>query len=342
MKLLTDNSLKFYIELRKSQAGTVEELVLQIHDEPFNQQSNIEGQHSNHNYCQLTIAPNMFAMAEHVADSITEQSNETTKKRRDEEMEIITDYMVLEIEEGQIYSDKNILKTTIGFYAMIKNFHIRTKRSEPREYMVTCVDENCNWFLHSSKLKQTQTFKIRKYVNNHTCSLDVIMEDHRQATYNTIAQIVKKKYDSINRKHAPNDIMKDLLHEFGFSMGYQKAWRTKEKALESTRGKLEDSYQQLPMYLHMLKKANPGTITELITDKKNRFKYVLLALSNSIRGWIHCRPVIVVDDTFLKKTYGGTLFTASTMDANNHIFILAFGIGDSENDSSWQWFFNKP
>ncbi|XP_060965324.1 uncharacterized protein LOC133034288 [Cannabis sativa] len=272
-------------------------------------------------------------MAEQVVDFIIEQSNAATKKRRDEEMEIITDYMVLEIEKGQIYSDKNILKMTIRFYAMIKNFQIRTKRFEPSEYMVTCPDKNCNWFLRTSNLKQTRTFKIRKYVNNYTYSLDVIMEDHRQATYNTIAQIVKKKYDSINRKHAPNDIMKDM-HEFGVSMGYQKAWRIREKALELSRGNREDSYQQLPMYLHMLKKANPGTVTELITDKKNRFKYIFLALSNSIRGWIHCRPVIVVDGTFLKTTYGGTLFTSSTMDANNHIFIMAFGIGDSENDSS--------
>uniref|UniRef100_A0A803PZP3 Transposase MuDR plant domain-containing protein n=1 Tax=Cannabis sativa TaxID=3483 RepID=A0A803PZP3_CANSA len=165
----------------------------------------------------------MFAMAEEVADFIIEKSNKATKKRRDEEMEIITDYMVLEIEEGQIYSDKNILKTTIGFYAMIKNFQIKTKRSKPREYMVTCIDENCSWFLRASKLKQTQTFKVRNYVNNHTCSLDVIMKDHRQVSYNTIGQIVKNKYDSINKKHAPNDIMKDLLHEFGVSMGYQKA-----------------------------------------------------------------------------------------------------------------------
>ncbi|XP_060965126.1 uncharacterized protein LOC133034123 [Cannabis sativa] len=263
------------------------------------------------------------------------------KKRRDEEMDIITDYMVLEIEEGQIYSDKNILKTAIRFYAMIKNFQIRTNRSELREYMVTCVDENCNWFLGASKLKQIQTFKIRKYVNNHNCSLDVIMEDHMQATYNTIAQIVRNKYDSINRLHAPNDIMKDMLHEFWVFMGYQKAWRTRENALELSRGKLEDSYKQLPMYLHMLKKENLGTVTELFIDKKNRFKYMFLALSNSIRGWIHCRPVIAVDDTFLKTTYGRTLFTVSTMDANNHIFILVFGIGDSENDSSWEWFSNK-
>ncbi|XP_062080334.1 uncharacterized protein LOC133785092 [Humulus lupulus] len=60
-----------------------------------------------------------------------------------------------------------------------------------------------------------------------------------------------------------------------------------------------------------------------------------LAFANSIKGWKHCRPVIVIDQTYLKTSFGGTLFTASTIDSNNNIFPLAFGIGNSENDSSW-------
>ncbi|XP_022889041.1 uncharacterized protein LOC111404470 [Olea europaea var. sylvestris] len=61
----------------------------------------------------------------------------------------------------------------------------------------------------------------------------------------------------------------------------------------------------------------------------------------SIRGWEHCRPVIVVDGTYLNGKYGGTLFTACTQDANNSIFVLTFGIGDNEDDKFWIWFFDK-
>ncbi|XP_022880790.1 uncharacterized protein LOC111398068 [Olea europaea var. sylvestris] len=66
-----------------------------------------------------------------------------------------------------------------------------------------------------------------------------------------------------------------------------------------------------------------------------------MALDASIRGWGHCRPVIVVDGTYLNGHYGGTLFTACTQDANNSIYILTFGIGDNENDTSWTWFFEN-
>ncbi|XP_010659523.1 uncharacterized protein LOC104881328 [Vitis vinifera] len=53
------------------------------------------------------------------------------------------------------------------------------------------------------------------------------------------------------------------------------------------------------------------------------------------------RPVIAVDGTFLKAKYLGTLFIAACKDDNNQIYPLAFGIGDSENDASWEWFLQK-
>ena len=66
-----------------------------------------------------------------------------------------------------------------------------------------------------------------------------------------------------------------------------------------------------------------------------------MSIAGSIEGWPHCRPVISVDGTALKSKYLGTLLTACCLDGNNQIFPLAFGIVDSENDSSWQWFMTE-
>ncbi|KAM6598443.1 hypothetical protein CsatA_018052 [Cannabis sativa] len=273
---------------------------------------------------KVLALPNIFQVADSVVDCIIEKTQEHKRKREEEEREIITDHKVLKIEKGQIYKDRKILKITMGFFAMINNFQFKTKRSEPREYF-----------------KNTSTFKVKKDVQDHNCSLDIVMGDHKQANCNMIAEIIKKKFLSIKRNHRPNDIMIDMIDNFGVSTSYQKAWRTREKALELTRGRQDESYQQLPKYLHMLKVVNPGTIAQLETYKKDRFKYLYLPFANSIEGWKHCRPVIVTDRTFLKTSFGRTLFTASTMDANNSIFVLAFGIGDSDNDCSWEWFFTK-
>ena len=50
---------------------------------------------------------------------------------------------------------------------------------------------------------------------------------------------------------------------------------------------------------------------------------------------------VAVDETFLKCKYQGTLFIATSLDGNNQVYPLVFGIGDSENDQSWHWFFTK-
>ncbi|KAH0770737.1 hypothetical protein KY290_014718 [Solanum tuberosum] len=57
--------------------------------------------------------------------------------------------------------------------------------------------------------------------------------------------------------------------------------------------------------------------------------------SSSIR-WEYCRPIVVVDGTFLKGAYKGTLLTANTLDAAGSILPLAYAIVDSENDASWR------
>lgn len=66
---------------------------------------------------------------------------------------------------------------------------------------------------------------------------------------------------------------------------------------------------------------------------------MFIALGASIKGWQHCRPVIIVDGTFLECKRGGSLLCACAKDTENQIFLQAFGIGDSENNDSWDYFF---
>ncbi|KAA0065633.1 protein FAR1-RELATED SEQUENCE 3-like [Cucumis melo var. makuwa] len=71
----------------------------------------------------------------------------------------------------------------------------------------------------------------------------------------------------------------------------------------------------LPRFAYILELNNPGSVIEYKVDT----------------------DVISIDGTSLKNKYGGTLLSASTLDANDQIFPLAFCVVDSENDSSWTW-----
>ena len=120
------------------------------------------------------------------------------------------------------------------------------------------------------------------------------------------------------------DIMRDVQLEFGISISYMKAYRSREVALECIRGNPEESYTLLPSFLYMIQETNPGSIVDLKTTEDNTFLYAFMALKASIDGWQHCIPIIVVDGTFLKSKYQGTLLTAVTHDAQGKILILIF------------------
>ncbi|XP_047261229.1 uncharacterized protein LOC124894690 [Capsicum annuum] len=75
--------------------------------------------------------------------------------------------------------------------------------------------------------------------------------------------------------------------------------------------------------------------------KDNEFLYIVVSLTTFIQGFDHCRPVIVVNASYLRGLYNGTFVAACTMDGAGHIFPLAYGIVDSENDESWTWFFQN-
>ncbi|XP_062094239.1 uncharacterized protein LOC133800299 [Humulus lupulus] len=346
MKVVTDNSVLFFLEIKKKVATKITDLPLCV---------TIVQESSNEN--DLLLLANQKATAEEMEvgtllmqanqASINEQMllekgmSSTTNEGINVSYILILLKKVNTIEQGQIYKDKNTIKSALSYYAMLHNFQFKTKRSEPREYLVTCADETCNWLVRASKYRNQYLFKVRKCNPNHTCSVEIVLEDHRQAKSIVVGELVKNKYKSIKRNYTPNDIMNDMNDDFGVTMGYTKAWRSREKALRLVRGNPNDSYQKLPIYLYMLKQANPGTITHLLTDKEDRFKYLYITFSNSIKGWTYLRPIIVVDGTFLKNAHGGTLFSASTLDSNNNIFVLTFGIADSKNDNSWLWFFSK-
>ncbi|KAL4321927.1 hypothetical protein AHAS_Ahas14G0159400 [Arachis hypogaea] len=51
-----------------------------------------------------------------------------------------------------------------------------------------------------------------------------------------------------------------------------------------------------------------------------------------------CKPLIGLDGTFLRRYYGGQLFTAIGQDANNYIHPIAYAIVESENKARWKCF----
>ena len=81
-----------------------------------------------------------------------------------------------------------------------------------------------------------------------------------------------------------------------------------------------------------------GSVTDYLVDDTRWFKYFYMAVSASIQGRTHCRPMVSIDDTFLTGDFRGCLIIACTLDVSQNIFPRAMVLMDLENDELYEWF----
>ncbi|KAI5662937.1 hypothetical protein M9H77_22260 [Catharanthus roseus] len=110
-----------------------------------------------------------------------------------------------------------------------------------------------------------------------------------------------------------------VLYQTGCT--YKRACYARKFAIERVFGSWDTTFNILPKYLQAVQDINPGTVYEFLHHR----------ISN---GFPYCRPVISVDGTHLRGPFKGVLLIASTWDANNHLFPLAFAIVDKESSES--------
>ena len=85
--------------------------------------------------------------------------------------------------------------------AMKNNFQYSVKKSTKEVLCVKCIDERCKWRLRAVKLKGSM--KISKYVDLHSCSIDMLNNEHRQAKSWVVGELIKSKYQQVGRQYKP-------------------------------------------------------------------------------------------------------------------------------------------
>ncbi|XP_024013392.1 uncharacterized protein LOC112087754 [Eutrema salsugineum] len=170
-------------------------------------------------------------------------------------------------------------------------------------------------------MQDSTYFSIRVYRNIHTCSRVVAstIQNKRKGTPQVVADVLRGVYPGEVDTPAPKALIKVVQNEAHVNVSYSTALRGKKLAISEL--------------------VNPGTVTSVKLDARNKFKYLFVVLGTSIEGFRAMRKVIVVDATFLKSVYGGMLVFAIGQDPNHHHYPIAMGVIDKEKDASWSWFF---
>ncbi|KAF6173960.1 hypothetical protein GIB67_039911 [Kingdonia uniflora] len=98
------------------------------------------------------------------------------------------------------------------------------------------------------------------------------------------------------------------------------------------RGNFEHAYQLLTSYFMEVRLVDPNLAFDIQTTscKDKRFTRYFWYFGAPKKFYKLLRPVIVIDKTFLKEKYHGTLLTAIAIDLSNHIFLCIFSnrLGD--------------
>ena len=208
-------------------------------------------------------------------------------------------YDGMDIAIGQEFASKSKVKNLVINASLKAYFDFHIVKSTTKLFVVKCVVQECKWALRAAKIKNSDRFSLRTYYNMHTCSTSSVDVRNRQATTELVADMLRKEFPGQLDTPAPSRVV-DMMRNRGVSISYHKAWRGKKKAASDVRGAPEHSFELLPSYLHMMKIVNPGTITHLLVDNDQRFKYLFIALGACIEGFKAMRKVIAVDGIFLK------------------------------------------
>ncbi|KAL6323592.1 hypothetical protein AAG906_039183 [Vitis piasezkii] len=206
---------------------------------------------------------------------------------------------------------------------------------------IVCTIEDCPWKITTRSIGDSNIVQVHTFRNVHNhCLEDVVLS--QPLVRSTRASLVIDDVIRSTPEYQPRQICKDFVRQHGIQLTYLQAWQMKEKAKERIYGQPKNYYKLLPWMCERMLATNPGSSVELSYSNDDHFEKLFVAHSISIEGFVRgCRPIIAIDSAHMSGPYGGALFSATSYDANDSMFPLAFGVMSSENYEDWLWFLEK-
>ncbi|XP_028085950.1 uncharacterized protein LOC114286923 [Camellia sinensis] len=237
-------------------------------------------------------------------------------------------------------------RDALSKYSIHSGFDFDFVKNDKDRVTVHCkrrADLGCLWSVHARVENYSKAFVIKQFDDVHTCGSFFRIVKHARMTSSMIggqisSDIRNKTLTSIN------EVVCDFKDYYGTEVSYQRVWMGVEKARGLVFGDYLSSFDDLRWYVDAADDCNPGSVfyVEFDVDSKGRhFKCLFFAFEACIHGFKYCRPVLILDGTFLKGRHKSCLLVATAKDDNQGLYPLCFAIVDSESYDSWHWFLSK-
>ncbi|KAF3651408.1 hypothetical protein FXO38_16632 [Capsicum annuum] len=140
-----------------------------------------------------------------------------------------------------------------------------SKIKRVRQKKTRILDVKTTLLKHNASLNEVTT-----YEKAHSCSVDFIASDHRNATSKVIYDYILELVHDSSNVITPNFMVDEMRKKYGIIISYNKGWRAIQHAYTVIRGTAEENYNRLSSYLHMMKENNPSTYINIKRDDENR------------------------------------------------------------------------
>ncbi|KAM3233665.1 hypothetical protein P3L10_019024 [Capsicum annuum] len=175
------------------------------------------------------------------------------------------------------------MMTCMSNIAITHNIQFKVIKSSTTRYSLQCLDDNYVWQFYSSKIPDSLLFQVTTYEKAHILSVDFITSDHKNATSKAICAYILELVRDSSNVITSNIVVDEMRKKYRIIISYNKGWRAIRHDYTVIRGTVEENYNRLPSYLHMMKENNPDTYTNIKRDDENRgfnMHFFLMALQS--------------------------------------------------------------
>ncbi|XP_016192215.1 uncharacterized protein LOC107633095 [Arachis ipaensis] len=98
----------------------------------------------------------------------------------------------------------------------------------------------------------------------------------------------------------------------------------------------------IPWICNRLVETAPQTVAKWTCPPGYQFEKLFIAYGYCVTGFLRgARPILFIDGCHLIGPYRKTFLAASTCNANNDLFLIAYAIVNVENNENWLWFLSN-
>jgi len=250
--------------------------------------------------------------------------------------------MTIPIEEGRYFVSFDKLKEAIESWSIEDHFtfSVVKKDSKRVDYRCRARSMGCPWRVFGS-ITMDGELQVKRLSGLHTCIAAPPLAGEVANTQNWLRRTVPQHL-FVTKATKPMEIVETIRMHYGETVNYEAARLTKAALISDRLEHQREHFHKIPSYLQLLHQHNEGLYTDLHTTTDNNgnhiFQRLFICPSQSRISFQSMRKFMAVDSTFLKARFIQTLLLAVGIDGNGNILLLAWGIVEGENASSWRYF----